>query len=35
MSEARALAKEALAMDSPKEIYAMFDSFYRSRVTVE
>jgi phosphotransferase system enzyme I (PtsI) len=35
MSEARALAKDALAMDSPREIYAMFDSFYRSRVTVE
>jgi len=35
MSEARTLAKEALAMDSPKEIYAKFDAFYRSRVTVE
>jgi len=35
MSEARTLADEALAMDSPKEIYAKFDAFYRSRVTVE
>jgi phosphotransferase system enzyme I (PtsI) len=35
MSEARELAAKALAMDSPKEIYAQCDAFYRSRVNVE
>lgn len=35
MSDARALAKEALAMSSPKEIYAKCDAFYRARVTVD
>jgi phosphotransferase system enzyme I (PtsI) len=35
MADARALAKEALAMDSPKEIYARCDAFYRARVRME
>jgi len=35
MAEARDLAAEALEMDSPKEIYAKLDAFYRSRATVE
>jgi len=34
MSEARELAAKALAMDSPKAIYAMCDAFYRARVPV-
>jgi phosphotransferase system enzyme I (PtsI) len=35
MADAKALADEALAMSSPKEIYAKCDAFYRSRVAVE
>jgi phosphotransferase system enzyme I (PtsI) len=35
MADARALAQEALAMSSPKEIYAKCDAFYRCRVAVE
>jgi phosphoenolpyruvate-protein phosphotransferase (PTS system enzyme I) len=35
MTDARALAAEALGMDSPKEIYARCDAFYRSRVKME
>jgi phosphotransferase system enzyme I (PtsI) len=35
MADARALASEALKMDSPKEIYAKCDAFYRARVKVE
>ncbi|MBS0664043.1 MAG: phosphoenolpyruvate--protein phosphotransferase [Verrucomicrobia bacterium] len=35
MSEARALAQEALRLTSPKEIYAKCDAFYRARVEVE
>jgi phosphoenolpyruvate-protein phosphotransferase (PTS system enzyme I) len=35
MSDARALAEEALRMGSPKEIYAKCDAFYRARVKVE
>ncbi|HNC24925.1 MAG TPA: phosphoenolpyruvate--protein phosphotransferase [Opitutaceae bacterium] len=35
MSEARALAKEALSLSSPKEIYAKCDAFYRARVQVD
>ena len=34
MSEARDLAAEVLAMDSPGGIYAKLDAFYRSRVKV-
>ncbi len=34
MSEAEALAAKALAMDSPKAIYAMCDAFYRARAPV-
>ena len=35
MTDARALAEEALRMSSPKEIYAKCDAFYRERVKVE
>ena len=35
MSDAKALAAEALTMSSPKEIYAKCDAFYRERVTIE
>ncbi len=35
MSDARALAAEALTLSSPKEIYARCDAFYRARVTVD
>ena len=35
MADARALAEEALAMDSPKEIFAKCDAFYRARVEVD
>jgi len=35
MKDAKALAKEALTMSSPKEIYAKCDAFYRARVSVE
>jgi phosphotransferase system enzyme I (PtsI) len=35
MSEARSLAKEALAMTSAKEIYRMCDEFYRAHVPAE
>jgi phosphotransferase system enzyme I (PtsI) len=35
MADARQLATEALAMTSPREIYAKCDAFYRSRVKVE
>jgi phosphotransferase system enzyme I (PtsI) len=35
MSEAKALAQQALSMTSAKDIYAMCDAFYRSRVQVE
>src|SRR5688572_28486598 len=35
MADAKALAAEALAMESPKEIYARCDAFYRARVKME
>jgi phosphotransferase system enzyme I (PtsI) len=35
MSDAQALAAEALTMNSPKEIYARCDAFYRERVHME
>ncbi|MSU69704.1 MAG: phosphoenolpyruvate--protein phosphotransferase [Opitutaceae bacterium] len=35
MADAKALAAEALTMNSPKEIYARCDAFYRARVKVE
>ena len=35
MADARALANEALGMDSPKEIYAKCDAFYRARARME
>ncbi len=35
MADARALAAAALALSSPKEIYARCEEFYRTRVTVE
>ncbi|MEO6004432.1 MAG: phosphoenolpyruvate--protein phosphotransferase [Opitutus sp.] len=35
MADARALAKEAMAMNSPREIYAKCEAFYRSRVKME
>jgi phosphotransferase system enzyme I (PtsI) len=35
MVDARALAHEALGMDSPKEIYAKCDAFYRARARME
>jgi phosphotransferase system enzyme I (PtsI) len=35
MSDAKGLAAEALMLDSPKEIYARCDAFYRSRVRME
>lgn len=35
MADARALADEALGMDSPKEIYAKCDAFYRARARME
>ena len=35
MADARALAAEALEMNSPKEIYARCDAFYRARVKME
>jgi phosphoenolpyruvate-protein phosphotransferase (PTS system enzyme I) len=35
MADARALAAEALKMDSPREIHAMCDAFYRSRMQME
>lgn len=35
MADARALAQDALAMSSPKDIYARCDAFYRSRVNVD
>jgi phosphotransferase system enzyme I (PtsI) len=35
MTDARALAQEALGMSSPKEIYARCDAFYRARVKVD
>ena len=35
MADARALAAEALTLESPKEIYARCDAFYRARVKVE
>ena len=35
MADAKALAAEALAMSSPKEIYAKCDAFYRERVKLE
>jgi phosphoenolpyruvate-protein phosphotransferase (PTS system enzyme I) len=35
MSDARALAAEALSMSSPREIYERCDAFYRTRVAVE
>jgi phosphotransferase system enzyme I (PtsI) len=34
LEEAQKLAVQALAMDSPKEIYALFDNFCRERVKV-
>lgn len=35
MADARALAAEALTLQSPKEIYARCDAFYRARVKME
>lgn len=35
MSDARALAAEAMTMTSPREIYAKCEAFYRSRVKIE
>ncbi len=35
LADARALAQEALAMTSPREIYAKCEAFYRSRVKIE
>jgi phosphotransferase system enzyme I (PtsI) len=35
MADAKALAAEALALESPKEIYARCDAFYRARVKVD
>lgn len=35
MSEAKALAEEALTMKSPREIYAKCEAFYRNRVKIE
>jgi phosphotransferase system enzyme I (PtsI) len=35
MADARALAAEALTLQSPKEIYARCDAFYRARVKVD
>lgn len=35
MSDARSLATQALSMSSPKEIFALCDEFYRSRVRME
>ncbi len=35
MADARVLAAEALTLDSPKEIYARCDAFYRARVQME
>ncbi len=35
MADARALAAEALALSSPKEIHARCDAFYRARVEME
>ncbi|MDB6170338.1 MAG: phosphoenolpyruvate-protein phosphotransferase [Verrucomicrobia bacterium] len=35
MADAKALATEALAMSSPKEIFAKCDQFYRARVELE
>jgi phosphotransferase system enzyme I (PtsI) len=35
MTDARALAAEALTLGSPKEIYARCDAFYRARVKME
>ncbi len=35
MSDARALAEEALKMTSPREVYAKCEAFYRARVKLE
>lgn len=35
MADAKALAAEALTLDSPKEIYAKCEAFYRARMKVE
>jgi phosphotransferase system enzyme I (PtsI) len=35
MADAQALAAEALALSSPKEIYAKCEAFYRSRMKLE
>ena len=35
MADARGLAAQALGMNSPKEIYALCDAFYRARVKME
>lgn len=35
MSDARALAEEALQMTSPREVYAKCEAFYRARVKLE
>jgi phosphoenolpyruvate-protein phosphotransferase len=35
MSDARALAEEALKMTSPREVYAKCEAFYRARVRLE
>ncbi|HEX2853821.1 MAG TPA: phosphoenolpyruvate--protein phosphotransferase [Opitutaceae bacterium] len=35
MADARALAADALTMSSPREIFAMCEEFYRSRVKIE
>ncbi|HXC01483.1 MAG TPA: phosphoenolpyruvate--protein phosphotransferase [Opitutaceae bacterium] len=35
LSDAKALAEEALTLEDPKKIYAKFDEFYRARVKME
>lgn len=35
MADARALATEAMGLDSPQEIYARCDAFYRARVNMD
>jgi phosphotransferase system enzyme I (PtsI) len=35
MADARALAAEAMTLQSPKEIYSRCDAFFRARVRME
>jgi phosphotransferase system enzyme I (PtsI) len=35
LADAKKLAKEALEMTSPKDIYALCETFYRDRVKIE